>query len=718
MPDGRRKYDELIRRNSYLIPEKLPREIRNLAEEEWNKNSAFSDLLKNEEEVRKLVYELEVHQIELEMQNSEIRRIRDEMESYYEKYAELYHYAPSGYFTINSLGVVLEANLSIILTLGVNKSFFIGQNIQNFVVPTCLSDFNRFLNDVLDKKTKVPCEILMNGKDGKTIHVYLEGVSILGNAENQIRVAAMDVSPLREAEKALRESEDHYRTLVESIPSGIVLLDRKGRIISANQVTSVILGFNATTGPVTDADDVFQFIRETDRPKAEGIMSRALSMGITQSGQCQLIKKDGSKLDAEVSFSPVRDADRNIKAVMAVINDITELKKTEAANRIIEERMLQVQKLQSLGVMAGGIAHDFNNLLTVILGCADLSLSNLNDTSLIRENMEDIRKASGVAAKLCRQMLAFAGKGTFEFKPFDLSILVGEMEPVLTASVLHGTEIEYTLGRNPLFISADESQIMQMMLNLVINSTEAMAEKRGTIKIVTGKADYSDRQGPADFTGKRPGRNVYVSLEVKDNGTGMEQSVLSRIFDPFFSTKFAGRGLGLAAVYGIVSAHGGFIYIKSSIKNGTAFKILFPMIKQPQNVPHRTEKTPDSERTGAVLIVDDEMDLLKTVKKIIEKNGFTIYCAADGLEAVSKFREHEDKIDCILLDYTMPRMNGYETLKELRKIRDDIPVVITSGYSENQVMAEFSHESRVSFLQKPYPVTALIRILSDFMEGN
>jgi signal transduction histidine kinase/CheY-like chemotaxis protein len=390
----------------------------------------------------------------------------------------------------------------------------------------------------------------------------------------------------------------------------------------------------------------------------------------------------------------------------------------EEQNRTIEAQMLNAQKLESLGVLAGGIAHDFNNLLMVILGNTDLAIGNLPADYGSAEHLIEIKKVARQAADLCNQMLAYAGRGRFIIEMIDLNGLIVDMKHILQMSVSKNVRLVYDLVDECPAIKGDPGQLRQVLLNLVVNASEAIGENEGKIEITTCIAGRRDVQDTGTLLGFLPDGDQYLCLKVTDDGCGMEEATLNRIFDPFFSTKLTGRGLGMAAVLGIMKGHRSAINVNSSPGKGTTFRFFLPF--QDASV----EPSPDSEGpevsvrgsgTGTILLVDDEEGVRQVAGKMLECIGFKVLTASDGHEALSILADRPDSVDCVLLDLTMPGLTGAETCSEIRKLYPDLKVVISSGFNEKDATLQVPPEDISGFIHKPYGLTALDRKLREIL---
>lgn len=391
------------------------------------------------------------------------------------------------------------------------------------------------------------------------------------------------------------------------------------------------------------------------------------------------------------------------------ILDMTAQFQAESERAKIEKQLQHTQRLESLGVLAGGIAHDFNNLLTAIMGNAFLVESNINKDPLkAKERASTIILAAEKAAVLCKQMLAYSGKGQFILKRINLSALVTEMMYLMDISIETSVVIKYHLAENLPLISGDEAQIQQIILNLITNASDAIASKSGVISITSGVM-HADENYLLDCYGNQPKTGRFAYIEVSDTGCGMDKETIEKVFDPFFTTKLTGHGLGMSAVLGIIRGHKGALKVYSEVNRGTTFKLLLPVENLPkeqlesQNQPRLLQHQSD----GKVLVVDDEETVREMACIMLEDMGFTTLAAADGVEALACYKQHQESIIFILTDLTMPRMGGKELLSELIKINPACRVILTSGYNSQDAIQQFSGKNLSGFIQKPYTPMAL-----------
>jgi len=399
--------------------------------------------------------------------------------------------------------------------------------------------------------------------------------------------------------------------------------------------------------------------------------------------------------------------------------DITERRAAEAERRALAERMQHTQKLESLGVLAGGIAHDFNNLLAGIMGNTSLAQLELEPNAAARPLLERVEATARVASELTRQMLAYSGRGRFVIESLDLSHLVEEMTRLLEVSLTSRAVLRFDIAEDLPAVEVDSSQVRQVVMNLVTNASDAVHGTSGSITVRTGlvRADAGYLAGYWLADGVKAGDFVFV--EVSDTGRGMGADTQARMFDPFFTTKVAGRGLGMAAVLGIVRGHKGAIKVYSEVGEGTTVKVLFPVAEAaPTDSNVMTLESPRPMSGALVLVVDDEETVRTIACKVLERAGCRTLAARDGREAVEIFEAQAQEIHLVLLDLTMPVMDGEEAFRAIRAIRSEVPVILTSGYNRQDTTARFAGKGLAGFLQKPWTARGLQEVVARTLNGR
>lgn len=561
--------------------------------------------------------------------------------------------------------------------------------------------------------TGEPChaEYRMRRRDGSYRTIEEQGVVLRDEHGKLTRMLGCmsDVTARKETQVALVRERALLRQIIDLVPHFIFAKDISGKFILANQpvATAYATSLENLIGK-TDADF------SPDKHEVNHFLADDLE--VIRLGKPKSIREEtitdpaGNIRHLSTIKIPFRFSDSEIPAVLGVSVDITDLKKADHDRQQIERKLLETQKLESLGVLAGGIAHDFNNLLTGILGNASLARMDLSDTSPLMPVIEQIESATHRAADLCKQMLAYSGKGRFVVQHLNLNQLVGDTTHLLNISINKNCVLHFNLAKTLPAITVDATQIRQIIMNLVINASEAIGARSGVIAISTGVArvdhDYiATLLHPGGIT---PGD--YVFLEVSDNGAGMNPSTLAKIFDPFFTTKFTGRGLGLAAVLGIIRGHKGALKVYSELDRGTTFKILLPCsdatAEKILSAPPMAE--PVWRGQGTVLVVDDEETVRTVTARILETLGFTVVLASDGREALEIYRREPSRFAIVLLDLTMPHMDGEETFRQLRHLNPGVRVVLMSGFNQQEAVSRFTGKGLAGFVQKPFEVGSIM----------
>ena len=419
-----------------------------------------------------------------------------------------------------------------------------------------------------------------------------------------------------------------------------------------------------------------------------------------KSGEWKWVLNWGKVVKRDKDGRPLRAAGTHL--------DITERKQEEEKRLKLEAQIQQAQKFESLNVMAGSIAHNFNNLLMVMLGNLELALESLPPLSPQRQDIENAEKAAKHAAELSNLMLTYVGHKQMVMEELDLLDIIKEMSGILELTLSKKAVLKFDCQLTPALFKGDAIQIRQVVMNLVSNAAEAVGDSQGTITLATGTM-FCDRSCfPLPFQKENLSEGDYVYLEVTDTGCGMDQETQGKIFDPFFTTRFQGRGLGMAVVLGILRAHRGTILLDSQPGEGTTIRVLFPALEASGKAQR---KAPGEEYKrkgkGAVLMIDDDADVLQVGERMLERLGFQVLTTPDAAEAIEIFKKLAANLDCVLINLTMPKMDGVELFHKLREIRENIPIIICSGYTEEQVMNRFRENKPEGFIQKPYRIKQL-----------
>ncbi len=527
-------------------------------------------------------------------------------------------------------------------------------------------------------------------QEGRRVYQLNARKLVRDGTNGQTLLAIEDISGRK------RMAEAKYRRLFESAKDGILIADAAtGEIEDVNPFLGELLEYRREEllGKCFWTTQPFAEIRD-----AAGMIHRVQSEDILRVPDATLKTRSGRQVSVEIVASCYQEVESQVCQLN--FRDITERKH-------LEQQMRQTAKLESLGLLAGGVAHDFNNLLTGIMGNASLALSDGKADTWTKQLMKEVVLASQRAADLTRQMLAYAGKGRFIVERLNLSDLSREISTLVRTSIPKNVDLQLNLAENLPPVMADGGQIQQLIMNLAINGAEAIGEAHGGyVRVTTGVEQVDSEMVKVNFepNSMRPGN--FVTLEVTDSGTGMDEATKAKIFDPFFSTKFTGRGLGLAAVSGIVRGHHGAIRVFSAPGQGTTFKVWLPAVA-PAVKKSKEKRLPNLRGSATILVVDDEEMVLRVAVQTLRKYGYHILTAPNGQAAVEMVQENP-AIDAVLLDLTMPVMNGEEALQHLKAERPDLPVILSSGYDEAEAMRRFKGKQVAAFVQKPYTVEKLL----------
>jgi PAS domain S-box-containing protein len=537
---------------------------------------------------RSALHELRVHQIELEMQNEELRRAREELEASRARYFDLYDMAPVGYLTIGEPGLILEANLTAAKLLGVARGALVKQPLPSFILP---------------------------------------------------------------------EDQD------------ILYLHRK----------------------------------------------KLLETGAPQAWELRLLRKNSGPFWARAEAAMARDND-GAAICRLVLSDIDERKRAEAEKAKLEIQNQQLLKAESLSRMAGAVAHRFNNYLMAVTGNLELAMGDLRVDGRSFQDLAHAMEAARQAARLSTLMLTYLGQAPGRQEPLDLSNLCRRSLHSMRALLPKEVSLEANSDAPALVVEGNATQIRQILVNLVTNAWESY-EDRGAVHVSTRTMSAADIPASHRFPiGWRPHDYAYACLEVVDKGCGIPEKDIAKVFDPFFSSKSSGRGLGLPVVLGIVRAHNGAVTVASTSGRGSAFRVFLPLSAEPLRQRAKLQPVPKPMGGGTVLLVEDEPAVRKVVARMLGRMAFTVLQAGDGVEALEIFRQKQNDVRCVLCDLTMPRMNGWETLAALRKLAPSLPVILASGYDEGQAMAGNHDELPHAFLGKPYRLKSLRAALGQALQ--
>jgi len=613
--------------------------------------------------------------------------------------AAILNSAMDAIISIDEHSIVQEFNSAAEKIFHYSSNEAIGRNIIDLLIPKAQrkaykAGMVHYLSTGRQQVLGKQLEQIAIRSNGEAFPVELTIVEVISGKHRLFTAFLRDISSRKKAQEDLAQ----LATVVEQSFNAIIITDTKGIIQYVNPAFESLSGYSAEEA-IGQRPNIVKSGEHSDQYYAA--MWQALNNGETWSGSFINKAKDGHIYHVEQTIFPLH-VDEELIGFTSVQQDITERDR-------LQEQSEHTQRLESLGVLAGGIAHDFNNLLTAIMGNTGLAQNKLPDQSPALKNLQNIQKASESAATLCQQMLAYSGKGHFIIEPLNLSATIHDIMQLLESSIAKRAELDTRLDLQLPAIDADIGQIKQIIMNLVINASEAIGDHVGHIQIQTAHVklnadDIGDLLGADQMQG-----GDFICLTVSDDGCGMDKITRTKIFDPFFTTKFMGRGLGMSAILGIIRGHMGGLKITSKPDKGTRFDIYFPVsthqAKQQQNELKRVHQ--HASMSGSVLVVDDEEMLREVAKSMLESMGLHVILAADGLKALEVLQQSgndnaQQRIELVILDMTMPKMGGEECYKQLRTFAPDLQVIICSGYAETEVRARFDSSDHIDFIQKPY----------------
>lgn len=557
-------------------------------------------------------------------------------------------------------------------------------------------------------------------KDGHLIRLETSVIVLRDGARKILVGFARDVTERLRAEETLERLSRQNQLILDSAAEGIYGVDLDGRFTFVNSAAARMLGRAAAELIGQPAHGLLGHARPDGAVVAAERcpLCRPTDDGLAEHQTEEVFRRrDGSSFAVELLCSPILEQ-AQVTGAVVVFRDISERKQAEEERRALEVRFQQTQKLESLGILAGGLAHDFNNLLLSILCNASLAGESLPADSAVRAQLEKIVKAGRRASDLTRQMLAYAGQAACDVQPLAFNELVDEVTDFMQAALPKSVTLQVQLDPELPPIEADHAQLQQIIMNLVINAAEAVGARPGTVTVRTGLRKLARADIGPQFVGYDLAPGNYVSLEVRDTGCGMSPDTLARIFDPFFSTKAPGRGLGLSALLGIVRAHRGAVRAVSQPGAGTTFTVVFPAASRPLRRVAGQRPHLSVPAGATVLVIDDEEDIREVVQAVLESRGLRVLTAKDGDTGVALFRENQDGIDAVLLDMTMPGLSGEAVFRELLRIRPDARVVLSSGHSEQEALARLGDGRMVGFVHKPYTAEMLTDSIAAALAGR
>ncbi|WP_214174449.1 PAS domain S-box protein [Geomobilimonas luticola] len=616
--------------------------------------------------------------------------------------------ATNGIALTDVQGVLLWVNPAFCTMTGYTSMEIVGKNYRLLDSEKQNEAFYNNIWSTVLKREVWHGDLVVRRKNGTT---YMEERSVapVTNADGRLIncvIIMQDITERKRTEVVLREQADLLNLTHESIlvrtMDNIITFWNKGAVIQYGWEAEEVVG------KITTHD-----LLQTQFPLPIDEINNFLLINNFWEGELTQTKRDGSLITVLSRWALQRDKSNVPVAIMEINSDITDRKRAEEEKLILEQQFQQAQKLESLGVLSGGIAHDFNNILAIIMGhCSLIEM----DYEKARDHVPEIEKAATRAAELCRQMLAYAGKAQFVQAQVNIGELVNEMVNMLRSTIKQNIEIQSTIDTDIPAIQADASQIRQVAMNLIINAAEAIGDAQGVVQVSLAKTKIKTGHSIKDYLGKLIPPGWYACLEVTDNGSGMSDETYNRIFEPFYTTKFTGRGLGMSAILGIVTTQGGNLQLFSQVGKGTTFKVYLPLLNSDSafhEAPSLIKQAEQWRGSGTILLVEDEEPIMQVAKAMLMELGFEVIEARNGKEALHIYQQNAYDIILVMTDMGMPVMDGYNLFLELKRLNAVLPIVISSGFGDADITSRISRDDIAGLISKPYNFNLLQNVIRD-----
>jgi PAS domain S-box-containing protein len=624
------------------------------------------------------------------------------------RYRSIIETAQEGIWTLDDKGKITYVNQKMASMLGYSREELLGQSVDMFVDPALMEE-SRQKQESRKRGTKESYDFIFRRKDGTALHAIVAASPVndaRGNCTGALGMIA-DITARKQAEQALRESEEKYRCFFEEDLAGYFISTPDGTLLDCNPAFVRIFGFASREQALRT--NLASIHRNPNERKA--LIDLIQSQERLEEHQNELRRMDGTPVSVIANVIGSRNPQGKLEQIRGYVIDDTERKKAE-------EQLRRSQKLDAIGRLAGGVAHDFNNLLTVIIGYSSRLLSKLRRSDPAYEEATEINAAANRAAALTNQLLAFGRKQVLRPRALNLNEVISNMRDLLRRLVGERIDLVVIPHSGLDMVKADPTQIEQVIMNLVINSRDAMP-RGGKITVETSNVVWSE-QDVGRPVSQKPG--PYVMLAVSDNGCGMDAETQSRIFEPFFTTKQdGGTGLGLSTVYGIVNQSGGCVSVYSEVGHGTTFKIHLPGVEETAGtLPEEEERVEEEPESGSetILVVEDDETIRMLVRKILVEKGYTVLTAPDPHEAIQIHQKHSGPIDLLLTDMVMPHMSGRELAAELVPKRPQMKVLYVSGYTRDAMIQQDLLAQGMALLWKPFETPTLLREVHRILKSS
>ena len=605
--------------------------------------------------------------------------------------------------------VIRDANTAALQMHGYSREEIIGKDVSFLdaeISETLVTERLNRIEGSVGKKTLF--EARHRRKDGSVFDIEVSVQEIVIDSKIMLLDISRDISERKRVEEALRESEGFLSSIIENIPDMIFVKNAKDlSFVKFNKAGEDLLGVSRET--LMGNDGLYLFTKEQAenfREKDRVVLNSKRMLDIPEE---QILTKNNGTRVLHTQKIPLLDKNGEAKYLLGISDDITERKH-------LQEQLLQSQKMDAIGTLTGGIAHDFNNLLTVILGNSNIAMNEIDKKSQTYKEIKEINIAAARAASLTRQLLLYSRKQPMGFYTLNINTTVNDLVKMLERLLGEDTKIKLELGSDILSVKADLSNLEQVITNLCINARDAMP-KGGTITIKTENLVLSEDESTS-IEGSHP--RDYIRLSIADTGIGMDNETIKHIFEPFFTTKGLGKGtgLGLSVVYGIIKAHNGWINVYSEPTHGTIFKIYLPATKSEAAVINEVKTEPKRLKGKGehILIVEDDDAILAYMERILSKNNYNIHKAVSSKNAVEVFKENSKNIDIVITDMVLTDENGLDTIDKLKLIKNDIGVIICSGYLDDKSNFLEIQQKGYKFIQKPFEIANMLKTIRQILD--
>jgi two-component system cell cycle sensor histidine kinase/response regulator CckA len=682
-------------------PTQTDQYLRQRAEQLLDANEDADSPTSYPSEAQRLLHELEVHQVELELQNEELRSAQQQLEVSQARYFDLYDLAPVGYLTLDKRRLVQECNLFAARMLGMNRNKLVKTPVSKILVKEDQFIFYDKLKVCVESDIPQHFEIRLK-RSGKGFFWGLLQVVAMPSDEYWLTVT--DISRNKQIEAQLQESNNKFSSVFEQAAVGVARVGLDGAWLEVNKKLCAIVGYSQEVllaknfQGMTHPDDLAM-----DQTAYKQLINQEIS---TYSSEKRYFNATSDIVWVKVTKSLVRDSNNAPDYFIAIIEDITKQKNEEAKQLSLTEQLHQAQKTEAIGNLAGGIAHDFNNMLGVILGQAELAMNKLEPSHPLVKHIEAITKAATHSAKLTRQLLTFARKQNIEPKVLNLNGSVSAMIDMLKRLIGESIQLSWKPTQELWPVKVDPTQIDQVLVNLCINARDAISGS-GIISISVSNCSFDESDSSTNTQNIPPGD--YVKLTVSDDGCGMDEATISHIFEPFYTTKAPGlgTGLGLSFTFGAVKMNDGFIKVVSQPGQGTTFNTYFQRVDDAEDCEAKITQALPYQATETILLVEDEEMLLEIETAMLENSGYTVLAAPTGDVAEALLRQHLCDIDLLVTDVIMPEINGIDLAAKLKTLCPKLKVLFMSGYAAGALGKQANFEEGAHFLQKPFSIEAL-----------